>query len=154
MSERQKPGAAAEERRRFVCPPPRGQFEEIELSLLDPADPDDRRFLIEAEHPELVRALEEDRDEIVLHGQRMSPRLHLTLHEIVANQLWDDDPPEAWRTARRLLDLGYERHEILHMLCSAMATEVWAVLHEGRSAEPERYLRALEELPGSWEARR
>ena len=154
MTERQEPGAAAEERRRFVCPPARGQFEEIELSLLDPADPDDRRFLIEAEHPELVRALQEDRDEIVLHGQQMSPRLHVTLHEIVANQLWDDDPPEAWRTARRLLDLGYERHEILHMLCSAMATEIWGVLHEDRPADHERYVRALEQLPESWEAGR
>jgi hypothetical protein len=83
------------DRRTFAARPADGTYDEIDLSWLDPADPDDRRILIEAEHPELHEALREEWDEIDLHGQTMSPRLHLAMHESVANQLWDDDPPEA-----------------------------------------------------------
>ena len=35
---------------------------EIELSLLDPGEEDDRHFLILAEHPELQQAIEDDRE--------------------------------------------------------------------------------------------
>jgi hypothetical protein len=139
-----------EARRRFVCPPRHGRYEGIELAWLEPSDADDRRVLIEAEHPELHKALRRGDEEIVLHGQPMSPRLHITMHEIVANQLWDDDPPEAWRTILRLQGLGYERHEILHMLCSVVAKEVWAIQALGRPADPARYAAALGELPESY----
>jgi len=141
---------AAEERRRFVCPPARGRYEGIELEYLDPADPDERRILLEAEHPELHGALRRADDEIVIAGQPMSPRLHIVMHEIVANQLWDDDPPEAWETAQRLTALGYERHEVLHMLCSVVAREVWSVLDSGLASDPARYVAALAELPESY----
>jgi hypothetical protein len=86
----------------------------------------------------------------VLHGQPMSPQLHITMHEIVAAQLWDDDPPEVWRTALRLRGLGNERHEILHMLCSVVAREVWAVLQLEQAVDLARYSAALDELPESY----
>jgi hypothetical protein len=88
----------------------------------------------------------------VLDGQPMNPGLHVTFHEIVAAQLWDDDPPEAWATACRLRDLGYERHEALHMLCSVVAREVWGVLRLRGRADPARYAAALDELPESYVA--
>ena len=47
------------------------------------------------------------------------------MHEIVANQLWADDPPEVWQTATRLLAAGYERHEVLHMLASVVSDDVY-----------------------------
>ncbi len=144
-------GGPEEERRRFVFPPRSGFFERIDLSLLDPADPDDRHVLILAEHRDLARALRQGRDEIVLHGERISPRLHITMHEVVATQLWEDDPPEVWQTARRLLAAGYGRHDVLHMLGSVVATEMWGVLHEGREYDHARYVRALDALPGSCE---
>ncbi len=122
----------------------------IDLSVLDPADEDDRRLLIEAEHRELWDALERGADEITLHGEVINPQLHVAMHEIVANQLWNDDPPEVWQTARRLVTAGYERHEILHMLASAVSGEVWHTLHEGQPHDRGRYLKALDTLPGSW----
>ena len=76
---------AAEERRRFVCPPARGRYEGIELECLDPADPDAHRILLEAEHP-LHRALWRGDDEVVVGGRPINPRLHIAMHEIVANQ--------------------------------------------------------------------
>ena len=138
------------ERRQFACPPASGRYEGIELEYLDPADPDERRILLEAEHPELHRALKRRDSEVVVGGQPINPRLHIAMHEIVANQLWDDDPPEAWQTAQRLTALGYERHEVLHMLCSVVAREVWNVLDSGLASDPARYVAALDELPESY----
>lgn len=143
-------GGDVDERRRFACPPQRGRYEGLQLEYLDPADPDERRFLIEAEHPELRKALRRGDEEIVLRGQPISPRLHIAMHEIVANQLWDDDPPETWRTAQRLLEFGYDRHEVLHLLGSVVAREVWSALELGRPFDRARFAAALDELPASY----
>jgi hypothetical protein len=142
--------APREARRQFACPPARGHFRDIELEYLDPDDPDERRMLLEAEHPELHRALRRRDDEVVVDGRPISPRLHIAMHEIVANQLWDDDPPETWATAQRLTALGYERHEVLHMLGSVVARELWKVLEAGVPSDPARYIGALDELPESY----
>jgi hypothetical protein len=76
------------------------------------------------------------------------------IHEIVAKQLVDDDPPEVWETARRLRRAGYRQHEILHMLGSAISGEIWHALQGHRSYDREAHLAALAALPGSWERRR
>lgn len=143
-----------EERRRFAVPPTTGEYLEIDLALLDPADPDERRILIEAEHPELHAALESDRHEIHRGGETINPTLHIEMHEVVANQLWDDNPPEVWRTAKRLLAAGYERHEVLHMLASVVANDVFDILKTETPHDPEKTRAALDVLPGSWEQRR
>ncbi len=141
-------------RRDWAAPHRTGTVGGVDLRYLDRDDPDDRRYLIEAEHPELAQALEEDLDEIVLDGEPMSPRLHILVHEVVTNQLCDNDPPEAWSTAMRLSAAGYDRHEIIHMLGSVVSTELWEVLSAKRPADRERMIRALEALPESWEASR
>ena len=138
----------------FACPPGHGSFGEFELELLDPADPDERRLLILADHPELAEAIEDEQEEIVVGGESINPRLHITIHEIVASQLLADDPPEVWQTARRLLDAGYERHEVLHMIGSALTSEIWTLMHAQRPGDLTTYVAALRALPGSWEARR
>jgi len=135
-----------EARLEFACPRGQGLFGELDLALLDPADPDERHFLILAEHEELAQAIENDESEVLVGGQPINPRLHLTIHEIVASQLWADDPPEVWETARRLLDAGYERHDVLHMIGSAFTVELWTVWHEGKPADTTRYVRALRAL--------
>ena len=84
----------------------------------------------------------------------MNPRLHLAMHEIVATQLWDDSPPEVWDTAVRLLEAGYEQHEVLHMLAGPVVDQVWGALHDERAYDRERHLAALRALPGSWERER
>jgi hypothetical protein len=144
--------ATVEARRHFACPAVHGRYQGIELEYLDPADPDERRILLEAEHPELHRALwrDDDDDEVVIEGQPINPRLHIAMHEIVANQLWDHDPSEVWETAQRLVALGYERHEVLHMLCSVVAREVWNVMDSEEPTDPARYITALNELPESY----
>lgn len=94
---------------------------------LDPADPDDRELAARAEHPKYADALD-DPDELV-DGV---PRLHVALHQTVANQLWEDQPPEVWAAARRLLDQGHERHDVLHALTHMMSRHLHGALGGGR----------------------
>lgn len=124
------------------------------VSTEDLADPDVRSVVIRAEHPELDRALQEGMEEIVLDGVPMSVRLHLTMHEVVGTQLADDDPPEVYLTARRLVAAGYERHEVLHMLAAPMTAQIHAALRENREYDRSRHLAALADLPASWERQR
>ena len=121
-----------------------------DTDLLDLADADDRALLIAAAHPEL----DTDAETLIVDGREMNPRLHLTIHEIVATQLADDDPPEVWATAQRLRRLGYGRHEILHMLGAAMTPQLWAALHDQRAYDPDEHRAALAALPESWERSR
>jgi hypothetical protein len=87
-------------------------------------------------------------------GVRMNPRLHIAMHELVANQLWHNDPAEVWETAQRLRALGYDRHEIFHMLATAASGEMWRALHDRKPYNRERHLAALKALPASWERER
>jgi hypothetical protein len=131
-------------------------FADVEAAGFDPVDERDRESLIELQHPELRAALSDpDVDEIeVAAGYSMNPRLHIAMHQGVADQIVNEDPREVWQTALRLEALGYNRHDVLHMLASVLGEEIRLMLGEQRPYEPERHLAALEALPGSWEAMR
>jgi Domain of unknown function (DUF1841) len=108
----------------------------VAAGVEDLADPDVRAVAIRADHPELDRAPRNGEDELVVDGEPMSIRLHLTMHQVLANQLADDDPPEVYLTARRLLAAGYERHEVLHMLAAPIAEQIHATLQAGAGIRP------------------
>ena len=131
-----------------------GQLDGIELGFLDPDDEHDRSVLILAEHPELRSAIESGREQIHHHGRAVNPALHLAMHEIVSNQLLANEPPEMWGTAKRLMDAGYDRHEVLHMLASVVSDDVYSALHDNQPPDPARTRAALAALPGSWEDQR
>ncbi|WP_067458712.1 hypothetical protein [Actinomadura macra] len=95
-----------------------GRHGAIDLSTLDPADPDDRRIILEFEHPG-------------------ADAKHLDAHERLAERLWNGDPPQLWETAQALLDVGYERHEILHRLIDVL---------DRHHADPEALREALRVL--------
>jgi Domain of unknown function (DUF1841) len=151
MSQRSQAGSG-DDRRRFVADP--DAVAALGLTFEQLSDPDVRAVVIRHEHPEFEEALSEDRREIEGSGGPMNPRLHLKLHEVVATQLWDDSPPEVWDAAVRLLDGGYERHEILHMLARPVSDQIWEALHDERPYDLERHVAALKALPGSWERER
>lgn len=140
------------ERHRFVADP--DVLAALDMRVTDLADPDVRSFVIRHEHPEFEDALKADLEEIDLGHGPINPRLHLTMHEIVATQLWEGDPPEVWETAIRLRDAGYGRHEVLHMLGRPMTDQIWAALHNKQPYDRERHVAALRALPGSWERER
>jgi Domain of unknown function (DUF1841) len=134
----------AMDRRMFTMPFFGTKIADEDYPRLDPGDPDERRLLIEGEHPEYHDALT-DPD---FHGEidGGNPRLHITMHEIVANQLWDDDPPEAWQAAKRLRDAGMDRHDILHQLGGPVISQIHRVLADQEPADNEQLARDLAAL--------
>jgi hypothetical protein len=115
-------------RKAFACPSASGVVDDTDLAFLDRDNEDQRRILIEAEHPELKEVLDEGIDEVRRGTDVMSPALHIAMHEIVTNQLWANDPPEMWGTAERLTAAGYARHDVLHMLGSVVSGQVWEAM--------------------------
>jgi hypothetical protein len=143
-------GPQADRDRRLEFAIPRTAEPGEESPWLDPTDADDRALLIAAAHPELDTKAET----ALVDGREINPRLHLAIHEIVATQIVDDDPPEVWATAQRLRKLGYGRHEILHMLGAAMTPQLWGALRDQRDYDLEAHRAALAALPESWEQAR
>ncbi len=138
------------ERRRWAVPVMSGVVDGIDLSLLDPADADERRLLIEAEHPELRQALALERTAVTVGSQEVNPVLHVALHEIGAQQLWDGDPELTWSTARRLSARGHDRHDVLHMLMFVIGEDVRrALVGEPQRSQPDLE-RAFADLPHGW----
>ncbi|HTT91521.1 MAG TPA: SEC-C domain-containing protein, partial [Acidimicrobiales bacterium] len=97
----------------------------------DPDDPDARS----ARFSELY----EDDDEMTY--------ARLALYEVVANQVADDDPPEVWRTAQRLLGLGLDRQEVLGQLVMAMMPQITAALTDHEPYDSVAHTAALAALP-------
>lgn len=138
------------ERRMFAIPAVGTRIGDEEFPFLDPSDPDDRGMFIEGEHPEYHAALA-DPDSDTVDG--VNPRLHITVHEIVANQLWDDDPPEVWQAARRLLDTGMGRHDVLHAIGEVLVGHLHGALTGSGPSDPARYVEQVDKLGRTEEAR-
>lgn len=134
-------------RRAFAVPLLTGKCGDVDLGTLDPADPGHRRILVECEHRQCASSSGG------AHGGAAGTRAggvsssHVSLHEIVAAQLWQGDPSETWDTAQRLLDCGYERHDVLHMLMAALDRAMHGDPVGSRSYNPEAFRAALAQLP-------
>jgi hypothetical protein len=95
-------------RRVFAFPLLRGSYRGTDLGTLDPSRHTDRRTLLAADH--------DDADAMHGRGERDANSEHIERHIALADRLWRGDPPELWDAAQRLLDLGEDRHEVLHIL--------------------------------------
>lgn len=126
-----------------------GTYLDLDLELLNPDDEDDLTFLMEALHPDFGDALRTD-EEMVVDGEPFSPRLHVTLHQVVATQLLADEPPDTWLTVQRLAGLGYDWHNIIHMIASVVGDDLYEALKKRRTFDPADYTQRLSELPGDW----
>ena len=65
-------------------------------------------------------------------------RVHIDRHLVLADRLWRGDPPELWEAAQRLLDLGEDRHAVLHMLMDVI---------RDAGSDPASLIAALRDLP-------
>jgi hypothetical protein len=95
-------------RRVFAFPLLRGTFRSVNLGTLSPALLADRRTLLAADHEDAVSQHTDAAYQVSAE--------HLDRHAGLADRLWRGDPPELWEAAQRLLDLGEDRHEVLHLL--------------------------------------
>jgi hypothetical protein len=121
-------------RRRFAVPAVAASIDGDEIEL-DPGDEDPRRLLIVAEHPHYRAVLEDPFSEQLVDG--INPRLHVTMHQIIANQIWDDTPLEVWQAAQRLRAAGHDRHDILHALAYELSQELHPVLTGQHAPDPD-----------------
>ncbi|MBE8518066.1 hypothetical protein ILP97_11205 [Amycolatopsis sp. H6(2020)] len=117
--------ADALERRMFAVPSLTTEIDEEEVDL-DPTDPDQRRALVIAE-------ADEDEEE-----QR------LILRATIVDQLWDNEPAEAWRAAERLQEGELDRDEIFEQLINALENSL--IDAENLEYDADAYLEALAEL--------
>jgi Domain of unknown function (DUF1841) len=140
---------ASGDRLSWAIPVAHGTYAGVDLGSLDAGDEDDRALLFEAWHPELAAALETEGD-VVVDGEHINPRLHVAMHQVVANQLLAEDPPETWETVQRLAGLGYDWHNVMHMIASLVIEDIHWALKEHRQRDPAVYVRRLRELPGGW----
>jgi SEC-C motif len=69
------------------------------------------------------------------------------LYETVANQVADDDPPEVWETAQRLLSLGLDRQRVMRELVMAMVPQVIAAVADKQPYDLAAHKSALAALP-------
>ncbi len=123
---------------------------ELELDLLDPDDEDELTLLLEAEHPEMADAIERHEEMVNASGDTVNPTLHVLLHVVVAKQLLGDDPPEVWQAVQRLAGIGYDWHNVMHMISELVSDDLWLARTEGRTFDREDYARRLAELPRDW----
>lgn len=79
--------------------------------------------------------------------QATNPALRAAILEVVDNQLRDDTPPEARQTLERLVQMGYTREGARELIATAVITEIFEVMKEGRPYDEARYLAALARLP-------
>jgi hypothetical protein len=140
------------DRRMFAMPYFGTRIGEEDYPRLDPGDPDERRLLIEGEHPEYHGALADPAFDGEIDG--VNPRLHIAIHEVVANQLWENDPTEAWRAAKRLRDAGIDRHDILHQLGGVVSVHLHGALTKRQAVDLAAYRQALNALQAPSSRRR
>ena len=96
--------------------------------LLDPDDLDERSVLYEDHLPGLGDGF---------------PRAG---REVVANQIFDDEPPETWATAQRLLATGLDREQAMDQLVFVAVESLQRALG-GEPPDPTAYVAALARLP-------
>ena len=93
---------------------------------LDAADEDDRAELIRLAHPALAAAIDAGEEVVVIDGEAVNPRLHLLMHQVVADRLLHDDPPEDWLAFSELVERGVDAHEAQHAIGRRLVAELTA----------------------------
>ncbi len=83
------------------------------------------------------------------NGELINPRLHLTMHAIVEQQLAGDEPAGIAEIARQLANLGVSPHEIRHLISGPLAEQLWAMQSEGAPFDTAGYLEDLREIVAS-----
>jgi len=67
--------------------------------------------------------------------------------EVVENQLQANDPPETRQTYDRLISEGYSEVEAKKLIGCVVSSEIFDVLKKQESFNPDRFAKALNELP-------
>jgi hypothetical protein len=109
---------------------------------------DARLAAVLKQHPEYTDVWEEaqsmGKEEVTRDG--VNPFVHVAIHQVVENQLAENDPPQTAETLEALLRAGYERHNAIHAIGRVVSDEIFAILKEKRPFDEGAYMSALEDL--------
>ncbi|MFC4085077.1 hypothetical protein [Amycolatopsis samaneae] len=130
--------AEALDRRMFAVPSLSTVIGDEEVDL-EPTDPEQRRLLVIGEHPEYHESLASD----TFDG---APRVRLELKTALVDQLWENEPPEAWAAASRLRENGLEREEILDQLVDVLAGQLQETGPDRLDYDVDGYRKALDQV--------
>lgn len=76
-----------------------------------------------------------------------NPHLKSAILDVVDNQLQANDPPETRQTFDRLISEGYSEEEAKKLIGYVVTSEIFDVLKKQEPFKPERFAKALNELP-------
>jgi hypothetical protein len=102
---------------------------------------------VKAQHLEMEAA---HKEVVTESGETINPMLHVALHGLVANQVLNNEPPGTWQTVQRLAGLGYDRHNVMHMIMGPVSAFLHQAMTGKQPFERDVFRRQLNELPGDW----
>ena len=73
-----------------------------------------------------MAAIDAGEEIVVIDGEAVNPRLHLLMHQVVADRLLHDDPPEDWIAFDALLERGVDAHDAQHAVGRRLVEEMVA----------------------------
>jgi hypothetical protein len=82
-------------------------------------------------------------------GPSANPALTEAILAVVDQQLRDNTPPETQRTFERLVADGYAPEDARRLIGNVVTQEIFAVMQRGETYNEQRYIAALQGLPGS-----
>jgi len=99
------------------------------------------------DHPEFYALwdhVDELPDPLAIGG--MNPHLHLITHQILENQLRQDNPPAAAEALAHLESIGVDRHRAAHLIMEGISGDIFTALKRQAPVPPEPYLHHLARL--------
>lgn len=75
-----------------------------------------------------------------------NPFVHVTIHQVIENQIANHDPAQTGETLEALMRAGYTRHEAIHAIGRVLTQELFEVMRDQRPFNKPRYVEALRDL--------
>ena len=75
-----------------------------------------------------------------------NPVLHITIHQIIENQIAANDPPETAKILQLLIQQGLSRHEAIHQIGTLLAKDIFEAAKSDQAFNKQHYVRRLRQL--------
>jgi len=72
--------------------------------------------------------------------------LHQAIHEAVENQIKENNPKETKITFERLMNLGYNRHEVIHKIGAVVVDKIYDAMKQKKPYNENRFTARLKRL--------
>lgn len=81
-------------------------------------------------------------------GEGVNPDLHLTVEQIICEQIEKEDPSEVGQAYKALLKARVEPHEARHAIGRVLTEVIWQISHipQGQKLDEDIYIRKLRRL--------